>query len=253
MGNNLPTAYKDKNSLKEYLRLKGKNHNCYKHYGNVKRIENIIKNKEIYLSRGDNWNDVRDKTRFNALPNIVNFGTCFSFSKEESVAMWMLYGGIKKSGAMIDFTKKGISSILNVNSISVGYFESKFEELVKLDRDQFDIYMMDVIYYREMEKGIYIKRGDEKGYLKNNIKTKDSNYFKTYPWNYECECRLIVSVDKSVAESNLEIATNVRISLEGLDLGKSFERIYKQPGFKGTSKLAFRQSSLSGEIDWDLH
>ena len=110
-------------TLKMYLQEKGKNHNCYKCYSSLKRIADIRDSKALYLSNGESWNDINDRNGFNSdSDTLKNFGKCFSFSQDENVAMWMLYGGIDKASGMIDFTKKGINAILDIPSLSVGYF-----------------------------------------------------------------------------------------------------------------------------------
>ena len=111
-------------NLNAYLRQKGKNHNCYKAYTSLSRVVEIRDTKFLYLSNGETWNDVIDRNNFNSATNlVVNYGKCFSFSQDENVAMWMLYGGIDKLSGMIDFTKKGMHSILATNLINVGYFD----------------------------------------------------------------------------------------------------------------------------------
>ncbi|MDO4847489.1 MAG: hypothetical protein Q3968_05100 [Clostridiaceae bacterium] len=98
--------------LWNYLKKKAKSHNNYKCYSTIDRIIDIRDNKILYLSNGKTWNDISDRSEFNSDDyQKVNFGKCFSFSQEENVAMWMLYGGIEKRSGMIDFTKKGIRAL----------------------------------------------------------------------------------------------------------------------------------------------
>ena len=71
--------------LVEYLSQKALNHACYKFYSNREKIHNIINTHSVYLSSGQNWNDVIDKENFNPKDSEhINFGLCLSFSKSET-------------------------------------------------------------------------------------------------------------------------------------------------------------------------
>lgn len=82
----------------KHLREKGKNHTNYKIYSYGTRITDIIDETTLYLSDGQRWNDRIDRDNFCRKDQPRRFARCFSFSKSENVAMWMLYGGMKKMG-----------------------------------------------------------------------------------------------------------------------------------------------------------
>ena len=240
-------------NLKVYLRQKGENHNCYKSYSTLNRVVEIRDTKFLYLSNGGTWNDIIDRANFNSATNsVVNFGKCFSFSQDENVAMWMLYGGIDKLSGMIDFTKKGMQSILGTDSINIGYFDDdgKFKAEIELKKENFDIYVTDIVYYKSNGKGYYINRSDESyNCLSNEIFESLQYCKKTYPWKYENECRLIVSVDKKFITNNCKI---VQINLDGMDLGKSLERVYRGPNYPLKDFQNSLPSKLDNTIDWTL-
>ena len=239
--------------LEAYLRRKGENHNCYKAYSTLERVTAIRDTKFLYLNNGDGWNDVIDRNNFNYTTNsIVNYGKCFSFSQDESVAMWMLYGGIEKLSGMIDFTKKGMQSILNTNSISIGYFDSdgKFITEMVLEKEKFDIYITDIVYYKSNGNRYYINRSDESYNCLSGEVFESLRYCKkTYPWKYENECRLIVSVDRKILTNNCKL---VQINLSGMDLGKSLERVYRGPNYPLQDTKNSLPSKLDNTIDWTL-
>ena len=89
-------------SIDEYLRIRGSRHSVYRFYNKVPRIAtNIIENNVLVLDDGKEWNDTIDAENFSKIRNGKKYyGMCFSFSKNESVAMWMLYGGLFDEGAM---------------------------------------------------------------------------------------------------------------------------------------------------------
>ena len=240
-------------NLNAYLRQKGKNHNCYKAYTSLSRVVEIRDTKFLYLSNGETWNDVIDRNNFNSATNlVVNYGKCFSFSQDENVAMWMLYGGIDKLSGMIDFTKKGMHSILATNLINVGYFDGdgKFKTEKTLTKENFDIYITDIVYYKVNGNGYYINRSEESyNCLSNELFEKLQCCKKTYPWKYENECRLIVSINKKLITNKCKI---VQINLDGMDLGKSFERVYRGPNYPLKNFQNSLPSKLDNTIDWSL-
>lgn len=249
MKNNCATA----DELQAYLRLKGSSHNYYKCYSSLKRIIGIRDSQELYLSNGEKWNDIVDRENFNENTNpYINFGKCFSFSKDESVAMWMLYGGIAKKGGMIDFTKKSMQSILNVPTIQIGNFDNeKFEPALELGKNQFEIYVTDVLYYSKNSSGYYINRSDEScSALPEQVFDKLNGCKKTYSWKYENECRLIVAVSKELLSDKCKM---VRIDLKDIEMGKSFDRIYHGPNYPlDNNTYDSLPSKLENTIDWSL-
>ena len=250
---NLQSCSSEFGSLLNYLKKKARNHNNYKSYSSIERIVDIRDSKKLYLSTGYNWNDISDRNGFNASNyGVLNFGKCFSYSADENVAMWMLYGGIDKRSGMIDFTKKGIESILSIPQIEFGFPDGDkgfFVEKV-LPRDLFDFYCVDIVYYKARQNGYYIKRSEEQySCLDSSIFDKLSICKKAYPWQYESECRLVCSVDKKLLSNDCHIA---RINLDGLDLGKSLERIYHGPNFPSDDTKNTLPSNLDNSIDWSL-
>jgi len=238
--------------LMKYLKQKARNHNCYKCYSTIDRIVDIRDSKYLYLGTGKRWNDINDRDGFNLEHSkTVNYGKCFSYSQEESVAMWMLYGGIEKKGAMIDFTKKAIENILSVLSIEFGNFaDNVFVPKKELLRNSFDLFCIDIVYYKENSTGYYIKRSDESiDNLSKDVFDQLLLCKKVYPWQYENECRLICSVDKQLFDQPCDFA---RINLSKIDMGKSFERIYHSPNYPEKNIKSTLPSKLYGSIDWSL-
>ena len=249
---NLQSCSSDFDSLFNYLKKKGRNHNNYKSYSSIGRVVDIRDSKKLYLSTGYDWNDISDRNRFNSDDyGVLHFGKCFSYSTDESVAMWMLYGGIDKRSGMIDFTKKGMQGILSIPQIEFGYSDGDRGFVVEktLTSDSFDLYCVDIVYYKARQNAYYIKRSDEHGSLDPSIFNRLSICKKAYPWQYEKECRLVCSVDKKLLSNDCYVA---RIDLDGLDLGKSLEKTYHGPNFPSIDTYNTLPSSLDNSIDWSL-
>lgn len=254
--------------LFDYLEIKGNNHKNYKYYAKRNYIETILRAHTIYLSDGSNWNDVEDKKRLNH-PNssFVNYAMCFSFSKSENVAMWMLYS--KDSGCMIDFTKEIIRDIIETDNLQIGSFVcGEFVPVKTLTHQQFKIALFDMIYYEKQNNKIvkqykqeqneqtfyYIKRADEvnRNFEANTI-DEISYQKKRLAWSYENECRLVVSIDKKqiyANQCNVNQCNVVAIEFSESYIKKLMSRVFDSPN---TSKSSiYRSSALQGKINWNL-
>lgn len=235
--------------LNFYLQEKAKSHNSYKCYSRMEYIYPIVKKRVMYLRNGQNWNDVTDRKGFNGTEDKIHYGKCFSFLQDENVAMWMLYGGVYHTGAMVDFTRAGMANILKTTQIELGYFEDGvFCRQKVLERSSFEIWMTDIVYCNE--KTGYMKRSDE-SCTKVNPSVFDNLGCckKAYPWSYENECRLIVSIPKELIPPQCD---TVKIDLRNVNLGKSLTRAYYCPGYQGAEVEGFCKSKLDKTVDWDL-
>ena len=260
--------------LQVYLKEKAINHHNYKHYvSDIDRIYNIYYEGALFLADGSNWNDPDDKkafTDFNSgRSECKRYGLCLSFSRSESVAMWMLYGGMQKKGAMIDINLGSIKRLLDQSNrphVELGYFKEKKWNTVKtLNADEYKVELIDILYYdtnkkvdEEHKLKYDIKRSDERCDCNDNvIDNAPLLQKKVWAWNYENECRLIVEVDKKSISS----LTNSKISYAKVDFpNKEFfrkdvrERILLAPNFDESIivKGDFIPKKSALKIDWDL-
>ena len=245
--------------LMTFLEMKAKNHNYFKYYSKEEHIQSILRDNAVYLSDGSNWNDKFDRGRFNSPGSTVKkYGLCFSFMKSENVASWMLYGGRGKEGAMIDFSRKSIGILLSSSAADLGHFDSKrFIVDYTLSAAQFKVKLVDVLYYARQDDGNFtVKRADEvvKGLdssIANQMVKTYGAVVKSYPWNYECECRLIVEVDKKAVGGIDLDGKMIRLSFNSLEIKNELkDRVYHAPNWAGTvvkySACLFLQSSHKG-------
>jgi hypothetical protein len=239
-----------------YLSEKGHNHNVYKTYSSLERIQSWIDSDYLYLDDGAHWNDVHDRHTFNHPgSDVKHFGRCFSFSISESVAMWMLYGGMDKKGAMLELKKSAMQSLVSQtrnNQITLGqWVDRSFVPVVTLEPGQFDITLKDILYAGTQEAGtMYIKRSDEAyANAPSSIVSKLPHSVKSAAWSYENECRLILSVSNNILSSYSNV-TSAQIPLMGLLQDSKRVTVYCAPNFSGTHP--YKPSNLLGNIDWDL-
>lgn len=259
--------------LQVYLKEKAINHNNYKHYvTNIDRIYNIYHEGALFLTDGSNWNDPEDKKAFldsNSRSMSKKYGLCLSFSKSESVAMWMLYGGTQKKGAMIDINPKSIKQLLDTSNrphVELGNFKKgHWNTVIELNENEYEVELSDILYYdtnknanNEHMLKYDIKRSNERCSCDYNV--IDNAPFlqkKVWAWNYENECRLMVKVDTK----RISPLTNSNISAARVEFPnkESFredvrERILLAPNFdeRNIVEDGFIPKKSTLKIDWDL-
>ena len=152
------------NDLCNYLSIKSLNHNNFKYYAKREYINSIISKHSIFFSNGEKWNDNIDAKNLNGNDTeYVRYALCLSYSRSESIAMWLLYSG--NDGCMIDYNKKIINAILDSSTVKLGNFNNgEFKTVKTVSKPDFKIEILDVIYYGESKKdpsSYYVKRSDE--------------------------------------------------------------------------------------------
>lgn len=232
-----------------FLKYKGDNHKQFKYYAGVKTIKAICNSQSILLSDGKNWNDLVDGMDFHeGMPGYRRFGACFSFSVSESVAMWMLYGGIRGEGAMIELSRSDLNSIIKTGTVELGYRTNDhgFSQ-VEILESGYNLYRQDILYVGEDDNGITVKRSDERVEGLNNMGSSPSLLKKAYPWAYENEVRLILEIPEEYVPKNAECA-RVKLPFTESELSS---RCYIAPNSTGVGS-GFNRSRLKGEIRWNL-
>ena len=246
--------------LEEYLKEKAKKHTYFKLYGTQDRLNVIYEKKKLYLSCGKDWNDPKDTKQLSLSEGHTYYARCFSFSKSENVAMWMLYSGMGDNGVMVSFRPKFLDEITKkVTYITLGCFsENKFEGKLSLENDDFELYLIDMLYVREdknQETGnssYHVKRHDETGdILDRNIVEALHLCRKHYEWNYENECRLILDVKRKI---DMEQYTDAEIDFSEIDknLVPNAESVTMTPKHQGDIPHGYQKSTLSDGLKWDL-
>ena len=142
-------GYKD---VLAFLADRGGMHREYKHYATRARITGILRDSALYLTDGASWNDKYDREHFNPFfMSTKRFGACFSASSTESVAMWMLYGGMDGNGAMINFDRRTLQGAMGRESYECGWFgtDGRFQCLMELPADRLRLRLVDILYFPE--------------------------------------------------------------------------------------------------------
>ena len=233
--------------LEEYLGRKATNHNHYKYYSGYERIRSLVDGECLYLGLSDRWNDVRDRGFSHGPKGVTRFALCMSFSASESMAMWMLYGGVTKDGAMLELMRGDVRRLLGQDSFELGFFDGgRFERVQELS-EGCRIYATDVLYCAENEDGTHtVKRSDERVDGLASVPDGSSVVAKAYPWNYENEVRIVLEVPTETVSGRVHFARlPLHKSREGL-----LERAFLAPD--NTTRSGFCRSGLRGFVEWDL-
>lgn len=240
----------------EFLASKGKTHRNYRHYVTRNRALQIIKNNAIYLTDGSNWNDKFDSGRFNPpFMKTKRFGTCFSASSVESIAIWMLYGGVDGNGVMFNFDHRTLSNAMNRDYYECGYFDENgmFRNTVTLSAEHVNMSLIDILYFMPKESGgVEIGRSSlEGGRYELDSKAFDAiaQIAKHRSWSYENEVRLIATIDKRFLHQK---ATGVQCVKIPLNLDSAFvnTKVFDSPTSDGDG--CFCDSELTQTVDWSL-
>ena len=237
--------------LEEYLQAKGCNHNNYKFYGRRKVVQAILDQHALFLSKGDHWNDINDRVNFNpADSSFIRFGLCMSFKRTESIAMWMIYG---KDGLMIDLGKKLVKECIECKKIYIGNIkDNEFQMKSSLDAGEFQILLTDILYFSNSDAdetdSAYVKRGSEtfNGFPAELIRGLSFSK-KTMPWDYECECRLVVTIEKK--QKKIRDCDTVKIPFDSDHIEILKKRTYHFPYDKENN--LYEKSILTGKVNPD--
>lgn len=238
------------------MKENGTKHLNYRVYTSMERALNVLLTGNLYISNGKNWNDREDS---DIMRQRKLFGTCFSCSTRENIAMWMLYGDKSgKNGAMLKFTQSAIKEIMNLERISLGYFNDngKYVESYILCRknDDFRVFFTDMIYIDPC-KNDKVKISYDKNIVTvdNSVLITNDIFYKNIAWEYEKECRLIIKLSKKCYENaeneNLSI---IKICLSNKTINKMKKNgLVRSPTYSGSAEYGLL-SSLTGKVIWNI-
>lgn len=241
-------------ALLDYLAKKGSKRRNFRHYATRSRIANILNDSAFYLTDGSSWNDEYDKIRFNPqFSDFKRFGICLSATTSESIAMWMLYGGVKGNGAMINFDKVTLANAMSYPVYECGFFDhGEFETVATLDASEIDFALLDVLYFSSTHDGrVTVERiGEKRRFGVGEVAlTGMSQIVKHAAWSYETEVRLTATVSKLALDNKASKITAIRIPLVP---DESFvrSRVFDSPVSDGNGDYC--DSELLGTVAWDL-
>lgn len=243
-------------ALRDGLRENALRHRNYNMYTAMDRAMCLVLTGNLYISDGQTWNDKQDRE---IMKIHSAFGICMSCSTIESMAMWMLYSGDKgKNGALVRFLPSIIKEIVETPTIELGKFDDngKFiENPLILTREDFDIFMTDVVYTDIQKKDpstLIASLGEDHEYMGRQFLEEAGVFYKHYAWSYEKECRLIVELSPEMKKYAQETGFSViRIRLSETSRRSLKERVVRSPVYAGKTDFG-AVSMLQGNVDWSL-
>lgn len=195
--------------LSEYL-TREYEHTEYNHYAELRIIDEILKNREFFLSDVRGFNDKKDIEQFK---DKLYFSLCFSTGVNENLSLWYLYSGIEGKGGCVSFERSTIKEFIENAKYELWKIKVLPNKLEKLDKvadiengKNARIEFADVLYFSEEIQ--LKKREDENMALKYNTMTnygiskkefqqfKENNIgkLKNLIWYYEKETRLLIEL-----------------------------------------------------------
>lgn len=239
-----------------FLADRGGTHREYKHYATRARIAGILRSGVLYLTDGTSWNDKYDREHFNpSFMSTKRFGACFSASSTESVAMWMLYGGMDGNGAMINFDRRTLRGAMCRESYECGWFgtDGKFECIVELTADRLSLRLVDVFYFQNHADGnVTVGRPSIEGgrhVMDGRAFNGIEQIAKHQSWSYENEVRLVATISKLDLVGKASHVKCIKIPIDFDDAfvaGRVFDSPVSDDGGH------YRDSELRGTVDWNL-
>ena len=245
-------------ALRNGLRENALRHRNYNMYTAMDRAMSLLLTGNLYISNGQNWNDILDRE---IMKKHSAYGICMSCSTIESMAMWMLYSGDKgRNGALVRFLPSIITEIVESETIELGKFDNCGKYILhpmvlKREDKSFDIFMTDVVYtdVQKNDPSILIASlGEDHEYMECSFLEKAGVFHKHYAWSYEKECRLIVELSPEMKKYAQETGFNViRIRLSDVSRRALKNRVVRSPIYAGKTDFG-AVSTLHGNVDWSL-
>lgn len=240
-----------------FLAEKGGRRRNYRHYATRGRIESIVSGGAIFLSDGSGWNDKYDRVHFNPpFSGTKRFGACLSATTSESIAMWMLYGGIDGNGAMINFDAKTLKNAMRRSDYECGYFDEggRFVCTQTLGADKIIFQLVDVLYFSKKQSGsesVLIGRSSKDAQVELSASAFQGlqQVAKHRSWAYEAEVRFVASVNRLYLGGRESKITCMKIPLE-LSADFVATHVFDSPVSDGCGH--YLDSELLGTVDWDL-
>lgn len=244
--------------LKKKLIERANEHQSFSFYTNYK-IAKKTKENGIMLTNGRNWNDKEDAKNLN-YGDKIRFVKCFTYSKSENIAMWMLYAYKNNEGCLVKYSKSQIVNIVkDTSTIIIKQVGNDNDPGIELTKDDFEIELIDVVYFGDgeeegslaLKKSIYGIKSIEPS--KVGLDFKNQYFVKTYGWAYENECRLVVSIKKELLKDNEEKEYCVFIPISKLNTQKNtYPIVISSPNNeKGADNCV--ESEYKGRINFDLY
>ena len=182
--------------VKDFLDIRAVKHKNYFHYTTVTTLKNMLVSKKLYLSLGRTMNDLLEIQKI--APEKWNrlYVASFSYTANESVALWHIYGNPLSDAIRIQFSKTAIMNMLKKtkDKLTCKSVNNGRRYMIK------SIKLVDIAYLQNSQKSLrWNKALLTDSYCNNlseiNIYEELAGYIKNIAWEYEIETRFLVELD----------------------------------------------------------
>ena len=205
--------------LSDYFVGRVSGHKYFYHYTGLASIDNIIGNREMWISCVSRFNDVEDQRQFGKDKQRY-YSVCFSTGSNENLALWYLYSGQNGRGGRIGFTKSKLNYALVNGEFCLREFDPISrtlcgEEIVLIDGKNMTFTMQDVLYISEGRNHADLKyntmtnHGNVAATEIKSFKRANKGFCKDIIWYHEKETRLLIKLSSELAETLLPDKTYV--------------------------------------------
>lgn len=203
--------------VKDFLDIRASRHNYYFHYTTVTALKNMLESKTLYLSLGRTMNDLLEIQKI--APEKWNrlYVASFSYTANESVALWHIYGNPLSDAIRIQFSRAAIKNMLkkakeNLTCKSVN--NGEVYEIYKIK----SIKLVDIAYLQNSQKSLkwnrtFLTDSFCKDLSQINSYKELAGYIKNIAWEYEVETRFLVELDGEETDTFPE---KIKIDAENL-------------------------------------
>ncbi len=182
--------------VKDFLDIRAVKHKNYFHYTTVTTLKNMLVSKKLYLSLGRTMNDLLEIQKI--APEKWNrlYVASFSYTANESVALWHIYGNPLSDAIRIQFSKTAIMNMLNKTKDNLTCKSVNNGGRYKIK----SIKLVDIAYLQNSQKSLRWNKAlltDSYCNDLSEINTHEelAGYIKNIAWEYEIETRFLVELD----------------------------------------------------------
>lgn len=184
--------------LQDQLRQHGRRHRLYFHYTTLDTLEKMLKFGELWFSPPRDMNDGFEGGR---MTNNI-FIACFSYGREESVAMWNTYGIPRREAVRLCFDGIRMRQILEgrFGPLRCWAKDKNGNTLEAIPPEKIELFIQDVAYSTDSKSALryrddLIKIIDENGCIVKPLSKRMATYVKMGGWRYEKEVRLVLKLE----------------------------------------------------------
>ncbi len=198
-----------KEELNEFMN-KSYKHTQYCYYKPLNIINEVLKNREFWLTPVDGFNDEQDIAEFPEEERKFYFALCFATGVNENLPMWYLYSGPDGKGGRIRLTRNFLDKLIKSGTFTLCRCPKDNkppEEVRTLKENDMECTFGDILYYKDAGETVDLKYNTAKNY--NKIKSSDFELYrqthigfcKQIIWYYEKETRLLIKLCGDAAKT----------------------------------------------------